>query len=1090
MATSGSRRELRVLRAARIVTAVYAVATLVALVVWAESPIAHRTGRVVTFMETFNLPVGHSLVSFVVTALVTRALVGRKRIGWWAVVVFQVLGAYLSAVDLLTPDPTPVWAPWRSSTTFNDVLEVISIVVAPLALWLLWRIRPVFSGRLQTGSRLAAATVLVGGTVLSSAVGWVLLALTGAGEPASLAQRWWALMSIALGDHDGGEARELYRLPGWLPEAVSVLLALSLVAAVVVLLRSARHDTEWTGAREIALRRLLAEHGDGDSLGYFATRRDKSSIFSRDERAAVTYAVINGVSLASGDPIGRRESWPDAVARWREEAREYGWVPAVLSASEDGARVYAEQGLRVIPLGDEAILDPDRFDLRRTSMTPVRHAVQRATRAGVTCTIRRQDAIDRAELEEIWEAAERWRGDEPDRGFSMALNREQDPADGRVLVVTARDTAGVLLGMLSLVPWGRRRASLDVMRRSPEAPNGLVELMVASLMQQAGTLGVRTVSLNFCMFRGVYADAERIGSGPLTRIGYSVLGTLDRFWQLERLYVSNEKFEPEWFPRFVCLEDPISLPQVAIAAGMAEGFLPRPRLTDPLRPRELSAEELVLAEAAEAVPVEHGAARPRRTDQTRHRLETLDALGATGREGYPVAPEERPDHTIASLDETVWKSGEQVRVTGRVRSLRDHGGVVFADLVDAGASVQLLVEGPVAEELSRLVDLGDLLLVEATPGCSRNGTPSLVVTGWTMLAKALHPIPFERFSDPETRLRQRSTDLLVNAEGADALRARSRVLRALRSTLDGAGFCEVETPILQTVHGGATARPFRTRINVYGMDLYLRIAPELYLKRLVVGGLGAVYEIGRNFRNEGVDATHNPEFTSLEAYLPQADYDDMRRLAEQLVRAAAVAVHGSPVLPIGPGGTLVDVSSPWPVVTVMSAVSEAVGQPISLDTDMDVLLELAKRHGVPLKGDAGPGAVIEELYAELVEPHTVFPTFYVDFPAETSPLTRPHRSEPGLVERWDLVVAGMELGTAYSELTDPAEQRRRLVDQSLKAAAGDVEAMEVDEDFLRALELGMPPTGGIGIGVDRLAMLLLGTNIRGVLSFPFAKPLR
>jgi len=304
--------------------------------------------------------------------------------------------------------------------------------------------------------------------------------------------------------------------------------------------------------------------------------------------------------------------------------------------------------------------------------------------------------------------------------------------------------------------------------------------------------------------------------------------------------------------------------------------------------------------------------------------------------------------------------------------------------------------------------------------------------------------------------------------------------------------------MLHTVHGGATARPFRTFINAYGVDLSLRIAPELYLKRLLVAGLGPVFELGRNFRNEGADATHNPEFTSLEVYRPHADYTTMRRLTERLVKEAARTLHGREALPLPradelrtglDAAELVDVSGPWRVVPVLTAVSEAVGRPVSLETDMDELLRLADVHGVRVRPDMGAGAVLEELYATLVEPRTVRPTFYTDFPVETSPLAHPHRSEPGLAERWDLVVAGMEIGTAYSELTDPVDQRARLTEQSLKAAAGDPEAMEVDEDFLLALELGMPPSGGLGIGVDRLVMLLTNTPIRSILTFPFVRPL-
>jgi lysyl-tRNA synthetase class 2 len=303
----------------------------------------------------------------------------------------------------------------------------------------------------------------------------------------------------------------------------------------------------------------------------------------------------------------------------------------------------------------------------------------------------------------------------------------------------------------------------------------------------------------------------------------------------------------------------------------------------------------------------------------------------------------------------------------------------------------------------------------------------------------------------------------------------------------------VETPVLQTVHGGASARPFETTINAYGLPLYLRIAPELYLKRLVVGGVQRVYELGRNFRNEGADATHNPEFTALEAYQAWADYEVMRELARDLVLAAAVAVHGRPVaLRRAADGTVAehDLSGPWPVVPVHEAVSKATGAVLTPDSTAAEVRDVARGHGVHVPSGASPGEAVAALYDALVEPATTGPTFYTDFPVETSPLTRGHRDDPRLAERWDLVAFGMELGTAYSELVDPVEQRRRLTEQSLRAAAGDAEAMQLDEDFLRALEHAMPPTGGLGLGVDRVVMLLTGGPIRSTLTFPFTRPER
>ncbi len=303
----------------------------------------------------------------------------------------------------------------------------------------------------------------------------------------------------------------------------------------------------------------------------------------------------------------------------------------------------------------------------------------------------------------------------------------------------------------------------------------------------------------------------------------------------------------------------------------------------------------------------------------------------------------------------------------------------------------------------------------------------------------------------------------------------------------GQGFLEVETPVLQAVHGGANARPFVTRSHAYDLPLYLRIAPELYLKRLAVGGVGRVFEIGRSFRNEGVDATHNPEFTMLEAYAAYGDYATMRELARELIVSAAMAAYGRPVA-IRPDGTEVDLSGGWPVVPLHEAVAAALGEPLTPDTPVEDLRALAHRARVPLDPGWDRGHVLLEMYERLVEAKTTAPTFYTDFPVEVSPLTRAHREDPRLAERWDLVAFGVEIGTAYTELVDPVEQRRRLTAQSLLAAGGDVEAMEVDEDFLQALEYAMPPTGGLGLGVDRLVMLLTGRSIRETIAFPLVRP--
>jgi lysyl-tRNA synthetase class 2 len=390
-------------------------------------------------------------------------------------------------------------------------------------------------------------------------------------------------------------------------------------------------------------------------------------------------------------------------------------------------------------------------------------------------------------------------------------------------------------------------------------------------------------------------------------------------------------------------------------------------------------------------------------------------------------------------------------------------------------------------------DLGDLVEVAGVIGYSRRGALSLLANEWRMTGKCLHPLPdkWKGLSDPETRVRQRYVDLMINTDARRLLEARSAVVKSLRDSLGDRGFLEVETPILQQVHGGANAAPFLTHINAYNLDLYLRIAPELYLKRLCVAGMEKVFEIGRVFRNEGVDFKHNPEFTILEAYEAHSDYEKMMVLCRQLIQTAAIAAHGREVIMRpGPDGTMVeiDISGEWPVKTMHQAVAEKLGVDVSPETPLVDLQRLCDDHDIPYQSTWDAGAVAQEMYEHLVEDYTEFPTFYTNFPTSMSPLTRPHPTIPGVAAKWDLVAWGVELGTAYSELTDPVDQRNRLTEQSMLAAGGDEEAMELDEDFLQSLEHAMPPTGGLGVGVDRVVMLITGGSIRETLAFPLAKP--
>jgi lysyl-tRNA synthetase class 2 len=485
-------------------------------------------------------------------------------------------------------------------------------------------------------------------------------------------------------------------------------------------------------------------------------------------------------------------------------------------------------------------------------------------------------------------------------------------------------------------------------------------------------------------------------------------------------------------------------------------------------------------------------------EQMRVRREKLDRMRARGVDPYPVtAPRTttiadlRAKYPLLEIDQ---HTGDRVAITGRVMLSRTGGKLCFATVRDGTGEVQAMLS------LDRLgddqlaawksdVDLGDHVGVEGEVISSKRGELSVLADRWTMVAKALRPLPDKHkgLTDPEARVRMRYVDLAVNADSRQMLRSRAAVLRSVRNTLDRHGFLEVETPLLQPLHGGAAARPFTTHLNAFDQTMYLRIAIELYLKRLIVGGLDRVYEIGRNFRNEGVDSTHSPEFTMLEVYEAYGDYNTMAALTREIVLDAARAL-GSTVIPDGRGGEI-DLEAEWRHLPILEAVSEAVGDEIEVSTPVETLRKLADRHEVALQPDWNAAEIVVELYEQLVEDTLLQPTFITDYPAAVKPLAKPHRSKPGLVEAWDLIIGGVELAPAYSELNDPVEQRRRLVEQSLKAAGGDPEAMQLDEDFLRAMEFGMPPQGGMGMGIDRLLRLLTGVpSLRDTSAFPLIKP--
>ena len=464
--------------------------------------------------------------------------------------------------------------------------------------------------------------------------------------------------------------------------------------------------------------------------------------------------------------------------------------------------------------------------------------------------------------------------------------------------------------------------------------------------------------------------------------------------------------------------------------------------------------------------------------------------------------------------EAKWYNGKPVRIAGRLMSRRIMGKASFIELQDSKGRIQVYVsrddiqaptpegETPTTVEqqmynvvFKKLLDIGDFIGIEGFTFRTQMGEISVHAQKLTVLAKSLRPLPivkykdgvaYDGFNDPEQRYRQRYVDLVVNEGVKDVFLKRATIIRTMRQVFDEAGYTEVETPMLQAIAGGASARPFITHHNALDVDMYMRIATELYLKRLIVGGFEGVYEIGRNFRNEGMDRTHNPEFTCMELYVQYKDYNWMMSFTEQLLEKIAIAVNGTTEVKIG--DNIVDFKAPYRRLPILEAIQEKTGYDLSTMTE-DEIRAVAKKYGVEDTDKMGKGKLIDEIFGETCEGTFIQPTFITDYPVEMSPLTKMHRSKPGLTERFELMVNGKELANAYSELNDPIDQYERFVEQMKLADKGDDEAMIIDHDFMRALEYGMPPTSGIGIGIDRLAIFMTGQpSIQDVLLFPTMKP--
>ena len=485
-------------------------------------------------------------------------------------------------------------------------------------------------------------------------------------------------------------------------------------------------------------------------------------------------------------------------------------------------------------------------------------------------------------------------------------------------------------------------------------------------------------------------------------------------------------------------------------------------------------------------------------EQLRIRREKRASLLEAGTQPYPVSvprtktlKEVREKYSSLEIDVAM---GDIESLTGRIIFKRDTGKLCFATLREGdGTELQAMfsldkIGQESIDSWKSDIDLGDIVSVTGEIITSKRGELSILANSWKLASKSLRPLPNDhKPMSEETRVRMRYVDLIVRPEARSNARLRPQVMRSLRETFHNQDFVEVETPMLQVMHGGATARPFKSFSNAYDMDLYLRIAPELFLKRCVVGGIERVFEINRNFRNEGADSSHSPEFAMIESYQAYGDWRSIADLTRELVQNAAMAVAGSHVV-THHDGRQADLGGKWREISLYEAISEGVGQGVTALTPIAELKTIATKLGMKIDPKWITGKLAEEIFEHVAKDQLIAPTFVMGFPVDTSPLVRAHRDIPGVAEKWDLYVDGFELATGYSELIDPVIQRDRLVEQATLGSKGDLEAMQVDEDFLRAMEFGMPPMGGMGMGVDRLLMALTGLGIRETILFPLVKP--
>ena len=827
------------------------------------------------------------------------------------------------------------------------------------------------------------------------------------------------------------------------------------------------------------VRELLGHYGEQDSLGYFATRRDKSVIFSPDATAAITYRVLSGISLASADPVGSEDSWAAVIREWLAEAAANNWIPAVMASSERGARQYQKFGFKALQLGDEAVIDVR--DISSVSGRPnrVQKAALRLQLAGYTSRIRRHGDIPATELYHLSLLATQWRGAQKERvGFSMNLSRFGDPTDDSCILIEALDPSGTLQGFLSLVPWGRCGLSLDLLCRSPNGKNGLSEFMIVELAAASSPLGVTRISLTFVMFRSVFDQANRIGAGPIM-LGYrAALRGLSRFVQLESLYRFTVKCEPQWYPRFACFRQIRQIPKITWMCLSVEGFLPE-------QPKSQRRE-------GNTVDFRHSfqdmnKPPPRMTDginewairrPVRIHVDKLDQY----RNSYddPYKASFVPDSDLRAIREqftelpTGARSGKFVKLAGRVVAKRDRGRLCFLVLVDLSGKIQAIVEAKELgyarlRELLHIIGPGDLLGVCGEIVNSRRRELSILVREWVLTAKCLHPFPRAQTRAPGNN-HITKLSYLFPWEANEKIRLRCHLISVLRLFLEQRHFLEIETPVPSRASQGSGANPRIKPRNVFRHQHQIVI--EQYLKSLRMSGISRTFEIKRGFRTEDA-LPPGDEFIILEACQTYIDYLGTMDLVRQLVQQASCAIYDKKAVTRQSGKGDWEGSEQWQVLTVHAAVAAALQCPITVDTSYSELHSACKRAGIEVPPVASRDQLVICAFKRLVEPATQYPTFYIDYPVSSLPLTRQHRLHSRLAERWGLVAFGVEIATSSSELTDPIEYQRSLPQQqSYAASKSNSDVTEVNDEFLLSLQYGMPPRASFQLSIHHLLDVL------------------